>query len=62
MAAEAPEGAERDALVERARGTVEVAQTLFESGYADYVEARALAGVFEPSSTPTLPIPTGPTG
>ena len=62
MAAEAPEGVERDALVERARGTVEVAQTLFESGYADYVEARALAGVFEPSNTPTLPIPTGPTG
>jgi len=62
IAAGAPEGAERDALVERARGTLEIAQTLFGNGYADYVEARALAGVFEPSSPPTLPIPSGPTG
>jgi hypothetical protein len=63
MAADAPKGAQRDALVERARGTLAVAKTLFAKGYADYVEAQASAGVFQPSSTPpTLPIPTGPSG
>jgi hypothetical protein len=63
MAAQAPEGAERDALVERARGTMGVAQALFDDGYGYYVEAQALAGVFEPTSLPgNLPFPTGPTG
>jgi hypothetical protein len=65
MAADAPEGEERDLLVERARGVLEVARSTFDSGFADYVEASTLAGLFDLASTgnlQTLPLPTGPTG
>jgi hypothetical protein len=67
MAAEAPEGTERDALIQRARGVIEVARSTFESGFSDYVEASTLAGLFEAASTGNLqtqplPLPTGPTG
>lgn len=65
MAAEAPQGEQRDLLAERARGVIEIARSTFESGFSDYVEASTLAGLFEAASTgnlQTLPLPTGPTG
>jgi hypothetical protein len=65
MAAET-EGAAREVLIERARAVIDVARTLFDDAYADYVEAKALAGIFEPPPLPApgeLPLPlTGPTG
>ena len=65
MAANAPEGEERDLLVERARGVIDVARSLFETGFNDYVEASTLAGLFDAASSgnmATVPVPTGPTG
>jgi len=65
MAANAPEGEERDLLVQRARAVVEVARSLFEDGFNDYVEASNLAGLFDAASSgnmATVPLPTGPTG
>jgi hypothetical protein len=52
------EGSDRDALVTRARGLLDVAGETFQSGYSDYVEAQVKAGTFQPA-TGGLPIPTG---
>jgi len=64
LAAAADDG-ERDDLVTAARGVLELAERVFARGYADYVEAQAMAGAFEPIDPGAglpLPIPTGPTG
>jgi hypothetical protein len=60
MAANEPQAAASDALVERAAGVLDVARTLFDDGYSDYVEAQAAAELFEPVTS--LPSATGPTG
>jgi hypothetical protein len=65
MAADAPQGQERDLLVERARSVIEVARSLFETGFNDYVEASTLAGLFDAASSGNMaavPLQTGPTG
>ncbi len=61
LAATTPQGSERDALIERARGVLQIAGDVFDDGYAAYVEAQAAAGTFEPT-VPGLPALTGPTG
>lgn len=62
-AARTSEGPQREALIERSRGTIDVARALFEDGYGRYIEARALAGVLEPGAVPELPpLPTGASG
>ena len=55
-------GAERAALLARARGVADVAAELATRANSDYVEAQVKAGLFESSGVPTLPVPSGPTG
>lgn len=59
LAARAPE-ADRGDLLGSARGVLEVAERIFAGGYADYVEAQAMAGALDPLG-PGLPLP-GATG
>lgn len=56
---------ERGDLVTTARGVLDLADRVFTRGYADFVEAQAMAGAVESApgaGLPQLPIPTGPTG
>jgi hypothetical protein len=63
MAVEAQAGPERDALLDRANGVLEVAEEVFSRGYSDYVEAQAFAEVLDPfAGTQSVPTTTGQTG
>jgi hypothetical protein len=57
LAADA-QGAERAELAARTKAILKAASEIFDSGYADYVEAQTKAGVFAPQA-PGLPAPTG---
>lgn len=63
MAVDAEEGRARDDLVARASGVHDVAEETFASAYADYVQAQAAAGVFDPTAAGfNQPQTTGPSG
>jgi hypothetical protein len=60
-AAAQAEGAQRVALLARARGVTAVASELASRAYSDYVQAQVKADVFQPPDPLAgLPVPTGP--
>jgi hypothetical protein len=62
-AAARAQGAEREALVARARGVADVAAELAGRANSEFVDAQVTAGVFDPAAVPAVPsLPTGPTG